>query len=213
MARHFLVEAVREVERAGSGLLRFFIILVVALVATFAALVAAGAQTAFPNDNDALAKFRWEQNNFVHYCVVGAVRADRFENLSPIERAILGEATQEQLIRAIKSRCKVPVIKASADAGAFPLRYGYGRARVGTERSNRRSVSRQDDHNLNPNREHTDARAHPRRTDGQRPAFLSYVAALIEHADQNFGEPRHRPSLLPGFFFSLQLLGSLVWSS
>ncbi len=135
MAQHFLVEVVGELERAKNGLLRFFLFLAVVLVVTFAALVAAGAQTPFPTDKDALAKFKWEQNNFVHYCVVGSVRADRFESLSAIERAILAEATQEQLVAAIRHRCKVQVIKASGEPGAFPLHTKRGRARVREERS------------------------------------------------------------------------------
>lgn len=119
MARHFLVQTARGLERGKNKVLNFFLFLVVVLVATFAVLVAAGAQTPFPTDKDALAKFKWEQNNFVHYCVVGTVRADRFESLSAIERAIMAEATQEQLVGAIRRRCKVHVIKASANPGAF----------------------------------------------------------------------------------------------
>ncbi len=64
MARNFL-ENVQEVEHEFKGLRnflwRFFTIVTIALIAlAYLSLTQASAQGAFPQGNDALAKYRWE---------------------------------------------------------------------------------------------------------------------------------------------------------
>ncbi len=105
MARHFLVRSVQGMERGKDYVLRSFCIFTVAIVLLFALMAYASAQMAFPKTGDALAKFRWEQVAFSHFCLVGRVRAVNFNNLSQAEKAKLAEASEEEIIADIKKRC------------------------------------------------------------------------------------------------------------
>lgn len=120
MSRHFLVESIE-----GSGKFRDYMWGVVGIAALALAMLAlmslaqVWAQSTFPKGNDALAKFNWEQTNFAHYCLLGRLRAVNFNNLSQLEKAALAEATEEQLLAAIKSRCIIRWSRAPGTPGVF----------------------------------------------------------------------------------------------
>ncbi len=81
------------------------IIAAAVILLTLVSVEQAQAQVAFPKEEDALAKFKWEQVSFPHYCRVGRLRAVNFNNLSAAEKAELARASEQEVVAAIKSRC------------------------------------------------------------------------------------------------------------